>query len=81
MESLLTVRDVAAIIRCDYLTALRHVKKGNIKGIKIGGSWRISRSTIDELINRVDTGYSTDNTRIPSGGKRGRPANRSNISV
>ena len=47
---MLTVQEVAEILRVHYSTAMRLITEGQIKGIKIGRQWRIPRSEVERLL-------------------------------
>ena len=44
----MTVQDVAAYLSIDLKTVCRMVKRGDLPGVKVGGSWRFRRKDIDE---------------------------------
>ena len=46
----MTVQDVAAYLNVDPKTVYRMVKRGDLPGFKVGGSWRFRREDIDEWI-------------------------------
>lgn len=52
-QDILTVEETAAILRCDYETALRLLRAGKLPGVKVGHQWRISRQ---RLMHYVETG-------------------------
>jgi len=47
LGSVLTVTEVAEILRMNSTTIYRLVKNGSIPGVKIGGNWRISKASLD----------------------------------
>jgi excisionase family DNA binding protein len=47
LESVLTVPEVAEILRVHSTTIYRLVKRGDLPGFKIGGNWRINRASLD----------------------------------
>ena len=49
MEKLtvLTIREVAEILRAHPTTIYRLVKHGDLPGFKIGANWRINRASLD----------------------------------
>jgi len=47
LGSVLTVTEVAEILRMNSTTIYRLVKNGAIPGVKIGGNWRISKASLD----------------------------------
>ncbi|HHH28806.1 MAG TPA: DNA-binding protein [Polyangiaceae bacterium] len=46
----MTVQDVAAYLNVDPKTVYRMVKRGDLPGFKVGGSWRFRGEDIDEWI-------------------------------
>jgi|HubBroStandDraft_1064217.scaffolds.fasta_scaffold43520_3 excisionase family DNA binding protein len=46
-EAVLTVPEVAEILRVHSTTIYRLVKRGELPGFKIGGNWRINRASLD----------------------------------
>lgn len=49
-EKILTIREVAGLLRITEKTAYRLASTGTIPGFKVGGSWRFDRSHIAEWI-------------------------------
>ncbi|MFH1914513.1 MAG: helix-turn-helix domain-containing protein [Pseudomonadota bacterium] len=49
--TLLTVREVADLLRVHQRTAYRLIIDGRIKGIKIGSQWRVAESALMEFLN------------------------------
>lgn len=52
MSEILTIREVAALLKINDKTAYKLVAKGNIPGFKVGGSWRFDRGQIESWIKR-----------------------------
>ena len=50
--NLLTVREVADVLRVHQRTAYRLITGGNIKAIKIGSQWRVSEGALMEFIEK-----------------------------
>ena len=48
----LTVRDVAKLLQVDEKTIYRLVKKKELPGFKVAGTWRFKQEDIDEWIER-----------------------------
>ena len=46
----MTVQDVAEYLNVDPKTVYRMVKRGNLPGFKVGGSWRFQKDDIDGWI-------------------------------
>ncbi|GAH57601.1 unnamed protein product, partial [marine sediment metagenome] len=49
MSELLTIKDVAEILKVSQGTIRRMLDRGELKGIRIGRLWRIAQSEIDRL--------------------------------
>lgn len=45
-----TVEEIAEILKLDAETIRRYLVKGNLKGSKIGRSWRITEEDLKEFI-------------------------------
>ena len=60
-ESLLTVGDVAEVMRVSTMTVYRLIKSGQLAAVRVGRSYRMRRSDIerylDERAVRVEEGY------------------------
>ncbi|MGL1863488.1 MAG: helix-turn-helix domain-containing protein [Pseudodesulfovibrio sp.] len=50
--NLLTVREVAELLRVHQRTAYRLITGGSIKAIKIGSQWRVPESALIEFIEK-----------------------------
>jgi len=51
MEDLLTIEEIATILRLKLLTVYRWVESGKIRGIKIGKGWRFKKGEIERFLN------------------------------
>jgi excisionase family DNA binding protein len=51
-DEILTIREVAALLKINEKTAYRLVAEGKIPGFKVGGSWRFDRQEIANWIKR-----------------------------
>jgi excisionase family DNA binding protein len=51
LEMVLTINEVAAILRLHSTTVYRLVRRGEIPGIKIGGHWRVNRASLDSFLS------------------------------
>lgn len=49
-EPVLTPHEVAAELRCNYETVLRHIKARRLRGVKRGGRIYIRRSAVDAFL-------------------------------
>ena len=54
-ENILTIRDVADLLKINEKTAYKLAAAAKIPGVKVGGSWRFDRTTISTWI-RTATG-------------------------
>lgn len=52
MSEFMTVRDVAEYLNVDAKTVYRIVKRGDLPGFKVGGTWRFKKSDIDEWVEK-----------------------------
>lgn len=52
MNEILTVREVAALLKINEKTAYKLAAKGQIPGFKVGGSWRFDRGETEVWIKR-----------------------------
>lgn len=52
MSEILTVREVAALLKINEKTAYKLAGKGEIPGFKVGGSWRFDLKEIENWIRR-----------------------------
>ena len=46
---MLTIQEVADILRVHRMTIFRHLSSGTIKGIRVGKSWRISEEELERI--------------------------------
>lgn len=49
-QEFLTINDVAHMLHLSTTTIWRHVRRGNLKALKIGRSYRIRRSDLEALL-------------------------------
>ena len=49
-DDILTIRDVAEMLKLTEKTAYRLVSDGEIPGFKVGGSWRFSRKELEKWV-------------------------------
>jgi len=52
LPKLLTIREVADILRIHPRTAYRLVKDGNIAAIRVGTQWRVTEDALHEYVAR-----------------------------
>ena len=50
LEDILTIREVAELLKINEKTAYKLAAASKIPGIKVGGSWRFDRSTISTWV-------------------------------
>ena len=50
-EPLLTVGEVAALMRVSNMTVYRLIKAGQLGAIRVGKNYRIRRSDVDQYLN------------------------------
>jgi excisionase family DNA binding protein len=51
-SALLTVKEVAEILRVSQPTVLRMIDDGELRAIRVRNQWRIRRSDLDEYLQR-----------------------------
>lgn len=52
MEDLLTIPDVARILKMSEKSVRRYIKSGELIAYEIGGKYRISRANLDDFLRR-----------------------------
>lgn len=55
VKAVLTIGEVAQMLRVHPTTVYRLLKRGDIPGFKIGGNWRVSVNALDRWIS--DMGF------------------------
>ncbi len=55
-EGLITVREAAQLLRLGEITVYRLAQRHQIPAVKVGGSWRFSRSLLDEWLKGGGSG-------------------------
>lgn len=50
-NALLTVQEVAAILRLSVLTVYKYIKEHRLEAIEFGGHYRIQQSSLENFIN------------------------------
>ena len=53
-DDILTIREVAEMLKLTEKTAYRLVSNGELPGFKAGGSWRFRKSEIDKWIREQE---------------------------
>lgn len=51
-DEILTIREVAELLKINEKTAYRLAAEGRLPGFKVGGSWRFERQEISNWIKR-----------------------------
>lgn len=51
-EKLLTVEEVAAILRVSYRTVVRYIESGRLRASKIG-VWRIKQTDLEDFLHQT----------------------------
>jgi excisionase family DNA binding protein len=52
MSEILTMREVAALLKINEKTAYKLAGRGQLPGFKVGGSWRFDRGELETWIRR-----------------------------
>lgn len=60
MQDYLTIRELCAALRISRATAYRLRQKGWVKFVKLGGSTRVSPSSIRELVAKLESDQVVD---------------------
>ena len=74
-DDILTIAEVARLLKVADKTVYSLSQKGKLPGFKVGGQWRFSRTTIDSWIAAKTKGANADETNDPvkpARSKRGR---------
>ena len=56
-----TLKQVAKILNCAYVTVYKIVKKGELKAFKVGNDYRVRESDLKEFVNRAIKGTDDEN--------------------
>ena len=51
-QRFLTVQEVAGIMRVSSMTVYRLIKSGALRATRVGGSWRIGTSDVDDFLEK-----------------------------
>lgn len=60
MPQFLTVAEVAEITRVSRMTVYRMVHSGDLPAVRVGGSYRVPRSALDQLLGMDATGQAEE---------------------
>lgn len=55
MNKFLTLNQVAEMFQVHRHTAKKWIQKGDLPGLKIGGSWRVDQEDLEEFIEKNKT--------------------------
>lgn len=55
-DEIMTVNDVAQYLKISVITTYRLVQEGKIPAFKVGRSWRVKRSDLDDFIEKQKQG-------------------------
>lgn len=47
MNNIMTVQEAADYLRIHRMTVYRHLVKGKVPGVKVGGQWRVRKELLD----------------------------------
>jgi len=53
MESLLTLGEVAELLKVSERTVLRRVEAGELVGVKVGRAWRFTREDLQNYLEKA----------------------------
>jgi len=69
VDDLLTTKQLQELLRVDRITIYRMLKSGRLRGFKVGGQWRFSRSEIETWLREQQSkaGWATEPTRPEDG--------------
>jgi excisionase family DNA binding protein len=59
VDRVLTISEVAEALRLHPTTIYRLVKRGDLAAFKIGGSWRVSRASLDVWLSAASPPHLT----------------------
>lgn len=51
-DDMLTVKEVAAYLKVSENTVYNYLNRGELNGVKVGRSWRITRASIRDYLTR-----------------------------
>ncbi len=57
---MLTVREVARLLRIHRPKVYELIKDGSIDGVKVGADWRIKRASVENLVGKIPDGFFSD---------------------
>ena len=57
-DRLLTVAEVAEVLRVSGMTVYRLIEKGELRALRIGARWRVSSADLDEYLAGARVGVS-----------------------
>lgn len=66
-ENILTIREVADLLKINEKTVYKLAADAKIPGFKVGGSWRFDRATIAKWIEK-GSAVANDSSQLAAGG-------------
>ncbi len=54
MEKLLTPKEVAGLLQVRPVTIMTYLRKGTLKGVKVGRLWRVRGSDLEAFLRKSD---------------------------
>ena len=76
MDDLLTTRQLQDLLQVDRITIYRMLHDGRLRGFKVGGQWRFSRTAIRSWIDHRTRAGPVGDTGVPSSVDPGHSATR-----
>ena len=59
---LLTVKEVATLLRIHRPKVYDLIRDGTIEGFKLGSDWRVRRESVEKLIGEIPSSFFSENT-------------------
>lgn len=72
-EEELTLHEAADVLGVHYMTAYRYVRLGLLRAAKVGGTWRVARTDLDDFQSGAGTGAGTGVAPARKGSRRRAP--------
>lgn len=54
VSPLVTPAEAAVVLRCDPRTIISMVQSGQLRGEKVGGRYKVSRSSLDKFVRQIE---------------------------
>lgn len=68
MDDLLTTKQLQEMLQVDRITIYRMLNDGRLRGFKVGGQWRFSRSEIEAWLHQQQSSLDSTDMPPPPGG-------------